>query len=559
MANYYGYKDRTDPNKSLINWSGITKEITDGLYAESKRREEEKFTLDENYIKQLNELNNYSQGLNPSVNQAMLGYVQNYRDYLLENHKMMKQGIISVNDSKIAKQGSLDSFNNINNIVKGVNGKLEQLQKSGGAINDDQMKDLSQLLEFKDQQLLIDPKTGMASLAKRNEDGTVDRNSIVPVGAAYQMFTPYDQKSVNDMVQGEIKGIGQWTEASNAYKSISDLRDNPEYENWETATIETMMADQRTAASLGSSLGLLDSKELVKNNKGGIITYELTPDGKTKVQDALRQAIQVRVDREVKIKESNFPKPPKPPSTSELTAEQVYNESIRLARFDRVAMNKLKGQVINSGTGASPDPRTIGDVDRNGNSLVIYDTEGNVIREYEIDPNNENGSAEQLGLLIRPDGQSVDTQTLFVRGREIGYTGGEIDAAVSGDYVSILETIPMNEDEFVQFLGNQPAWVNSNFKVKTQGAGVNRITIRTKQEEVIGTYKTDDPYQRKMLIAKLKELGLRFPDIRRPTGLRTSAEIAEGVDPNSRPSMRGGQITPEQDNTNSATGGTARQ
>ena len=112
MANYYGYKERTDPTKSLINWSGITKEITDGLYAESKRREEEKFTLDENYIKQLNELNDYSQGLNPSVNQAMLGYVQNYRDYLLENHKMMKQGVISVNDSKIAKQGSLDSFNN---------------------------------------------------------------------------------------------------------------------------------------------------------------------------------------------------------------------------------------------------------------------------------------------------------------------------------------------------------------------------------------------------------------------------------------------------------------
>ena len=543
MANYYGYKERTDPTKSLINWSGITKEITDGLYAESKRREEEKFTLDENYIKQLNELNDYSQGLNPSVNQAMLGYVQNYRDYLLENHKMMKQGVISVNDSKIAKQGSLDSFNNLNNIVKGVNGKLEQLQKSGGAINDDQMKDLSQLLEFKDQQLLIDPKTGMASLAKRNEDGTVDKNSIVPVGAAYQMFTPYDQKSVNDMVLGEIKGIGQWTEASDAYRSISDLRDNPEYKNWETATIETLMSDQRTAASLGSSLGLLDSNELVKKNNGGIITYELTPDGETKVKDALRQAIQVRVDREVKMKESLFAKPPKPPTTNQLSAQEVYNESIRLARFDRFAMDNLQGQVINSGTDANPDPRTIGNVDRNGNSLVIYDTEGNLIRQYNIDPNNENRSAEALALLIRPDAQSSDTQTLFTTGRDMGYTGGEIKESESGDYVSILETIPMDEDEFIRFLGNEPAFQNSNYKVEKPNSTDNKITIRTKQEEYIGTFKTDDPYQRKMLIKQLNELGLDFPDIKRPSGLTTSAERF-----------------PEQDNnTSSVTGGTIRQ
>ena len=539
MANYYGYKERTDPTKSLINWSGITKEITDGLYAESKRREEEKFTLDENYIKQLNELNDYSQGLNPSVNQAMLGYVQNYRDYLLENHKMMKQGVISVNDSKIAKQGSLDSFNNLNNIVKGVNGKLEQLQKSGGAINDDQMKDLSQLLEFKDQQLLIDPKTGMASLAKRNEDGTVDRNSIVPVGAAYQMFTPYDQKSVNDMVSGEIKGIGQWTEASDAYRSISDLRDNPEYGNWETATIETMMSDQRTAASLGSSLGLLDSNELVKKNKGGIITYELTPDGETKVKDALRQAIQVRVDREVKMKESLLPKPP---TTNQLSAKELYNESIRLARFDRFAMDNLQGQVINSGTDANPDPRTIGKVDRNGNSLVIYDTEGNLIRQYNIDPNNENRSAEPLALLVRPDAQSSDTQTLFVTGRDMGYTGGEINESKSGDYVSILETIPMDEDEFIRFLGNEPAFQNSNYKVEKPNSTDNKITIRTKQGDYIASYKTDDPYQRKMLIKQLNELGLDFPDIKRPSGLTTSAERF-----------------PEQDNnTSSVTGGTSR-
>lgn len=539
MATYYGYKEREDPTKSMIDWAGITKDITDGIYAESKRREEEKFTLDENYIKQLNELNEYSQGLNPSVNQAMLGYVQNYRNYLLENHKMMKAGVISVNDSKLAKQGAKDSFNNLNNVVKGVNGKLEELRKFGGALNDDQMNDLAKLMEFKDQQLLIDPKSGMASLARRNEDGTVDKNSIVPVGAAYQMFTPYEQKSVNDMVQGEIKGLGQWTEADSPYKSISDLRNNKDYSGWMDGTLEAMMADQRTTASLGASLNLLESGELVKKNSGGVITYELTTTGKDKVREALKQAIEVRVDREVKMKESLKDKPA---PLNDQKAVQVYNESIRLARFDKDAMEKLKGQVV--------DGKVVGDVDKNGNNLVIYDTEGNLLRQYNINSDNEDRIAESLALLVMPDAQSADTQQLFVRGRELGYSGGEVKVAESSkDYVNILETAPINEDEFVRFLENQPEFKNSNLKIETQGAGIDRVKISTKQDDDLGSYDTDDPLQRKQLFDKLKELGLNFPQVRRPKGLVVSEERFPQPDK-----------TPEQDkNTDPVTGGNARQ
>ena len=301
MATYYGYKERQDPTKSMIDWSGITKEITDGLYAESKRREEEKFTLDQNYIKQLNDLNEYSQGLDPTVNQAMLGYVQNYRDYLMQNHKMMKQGVITVNDSKIAKQGSLDSFNNLNNVIKGVNGKLAELQKAGGELNDDQMKSLAELVQFKNQQLLIDPKTGTASLAKRNEDGTIDKNTIVPVGAAYQMFTPYEQRSINDDIQKPIKGIGEWTTAASYLTSVSDLRDNPEYNTWVDSVVKEMTADKRTLASYGASLGLtISDGDIIKKNNAGSISYELTPEAKGEVEEAIKSAIEVRIGREVK-------------------------------------------------------------------------------------------------------------------------------------------------------------------------------------------------------------------------------------------------------------------
>lgn len=418
MATYYGYQEREDPKKSMIDWAGITKEITDGLYAENKRREEEKFTLEENYIKQLNELNNYSQGLNPSVNQAMLGYVQNYRDYLLQNHKMMKQGIISVNDSKLAKQGAQDSFNNLNNVVKGVNGKLEELQKAGGELNDDQIKDLAALMEFKDQQLLIDPKTGMASLARRNEDGTVDKNSIVPVGVAHQMFTPYEQKSVNDMVQGEIKGLGQWTDASSPYKSISDLRNNKEYKDWMDGTLEGMMSDSRTLASLGASLNLLESGELVKKNNAGVITYELTDTGKDKVREALRQAIEVRVSRDVQMKEAS--------ATSIALSK---DEKEKKSSFNTLAQWITTGDANVGASLVNAADSTVKGIIREGNNIVVVKTDGS--KGVSVKAYDDEGNPLDAEKVLQGIGPEFGLTSDQVKTLAEAYRGKNVAAALT--------------------------------------------------------------------------------------------------------------------------------
>jgi hypothetical protein len=542
MATYYGYQEREDPTKSMIDWAGITKDITDGIYAENKRREEEKFTLDENYIKQLNELNEYSQGLNPSVNQAMLGYIQNYRDYLLQNHKMMKQGIISVNDSKLAKQGAQDSFNNLNNVVKGVNGKLEELQKAGGALNDDQMKDLTQLMEFKDQQLLIDPKTGMASLARRNEDGTVDKNSIVPVGAAYQMFTPYEQKSVNDMVQGEIKGLAQWTEADSPYKSISDLRDNKDYKGWMDGTLEVMMADQRTTASLGASLGLLKSGELVKKNSGGVITYELTDTGRDKVKEALRQAIEVRVDREVKMKESIHQR--QQGTAKARTAEEVYNESYDLSEFNPSTMNKLNGRKISRTVDGKTTTVVLGPALKDGNDLVIVDQNNRPIERITIDPNNPDSARRLIAGYVN-SGDIAATEGLWKQGRSTGYSGDPFEPAESSEFIDKYEIMPSDPKGAVGFLRREPAIANSDvIEVNTSGLFNNGVEIIDKiNKKVIGRYFIgNNPEQKKQFIEKLKEYGIDIGRIPTPPELqnRTKSEGDESTETNKTTSVTGG-------------------
>ena len=52
MATYYSYKDR-DIDKSTIDWSGLTKTISDNLMNEKKRRENLKLEIEEKHQEQM--------------------------------------------------------------------------------------------------------------------------------------------------------------------------------------------------------------------------------------------------------------------------------------------------------------------------------------------------------------------------------------------------------------------------------------------------------------------------------------------------------------------------
>jgi hypothetical protein len=502
MATYYGYKEREDPKKSMIDWSGITKEITDGLYAESKRREEEKFTLDQNYVKQLNDLNEYSQGLDPTVNQAMLGYVQNYRDYLLENHKMMKSGVITVNDSKIAKQGALDSFNNLNNVIKGVNAKLDELQKAGGELNDDQMASLAELVQFKNQQLLIDPRSGTASLAKRNEDGTIDKNTIVPVGAAYQMFTPYEQRNINEDIQKPIKGIGEWTTAASYLTSVSDLRNNPEYKTWVDGVVKEMTADKRTLASYGASLGLtIDGGDIIKKNNAGSISYELTPKARGKVEEAIKSAIEVRIDREVK-KVAPIDRETSGQQTQAKKDTKLYETSMKIANGEVSSFREFAGNdVTTTGPKGTKVTKKLDTPLISNGRMYIRTTDGQIIESISL--NDKKLAGRNIAKYIRgAKGTPDDIALQWEAGEKLSsYQGpGEgVELATESNQIGdILDTISLSQssDKAVQVLKQDPALKALGITFETEGwyqYGQKTVVFKDANGRILEQFSLNSP------------------------------------------------------------------
>ena len=72
MATFYKYKDRDDISKSMIDWSGITKEISDNLMKEKDRRDTLKAKIEEDQLQKLNAVEAYAKGLDPTMNQSMM-------------------------------------------------------------------------------------------------------------------------------------------------------------------------------------------------------------------------------------------------------------------------------------------------------------------------------------------------------------------------------------------------------------------------------------------------------------------------------------------------------
>ena len=332
MATYYKFKEREDPTKSMIDWAGITKTLSDGITAESTRRTDLKGELENDYIAQLNALDEVTQGSNQSFNQAMLGFSHNYKDYLMNNHNMMKRGIISVNDSKMAKQGAKDSFTNLNNVAKNFDAQLQAIIDKGGNANDWLSEQAVNFIDVKNQQLLIDPTTGTASFGRFMEDGkTIDKATITPIGSMGQKFKPFERFDNDQEIADAVKGFSSiYKIADGAYKSVSDIMQKPGVSEAIDKRIEAMIAGGKDISAAVDFLDMkLTNDETLKDNPdyifvenaadGTMFKPKLSEEQTKKLKAALKAQVVMGLGVEITQTE------PRPPTSSELTGTQNKN------------------------------------------------------------------------------------------------------------------------------------------------------------------------------------------------------------------------------------------
>ena len=287
MGTYYGYVNR-DQDKSIIDWAGITKKISDDILTEKNSREARRFELDKTQNEQLRKLDEYTQGIDKTANQAAMEAAQGYRDFLMENHKLMKAGLVSVNDSKIVKENAKSTWGTLNKAFKGHQDAIQAKVDEGGAGNLLLAEKMSSAFDFQNKKIVpsrngeavfvnIDPKTG-----------EMDMETAMPVsGLLNNQQRMWDTIDVQESASKAADAASIYKYSPTSTRSIKDIRENEDFKDWKKNTILAALdTPQRQASVLMDYLGVdPDDIKMVEDSQG-ILQPELT----TKQLDAAKEA-----------------------------------------------------------------------------------------------------------------------------------------------------------------------------------------------------------------------------------------------------------------------------
>lgn len=296
----YGYQER-DLDKSIIDWSGLTKTISDNLVKEANRRKDLKAEIEKTQQEELQALSKYEQGLDPSANAWVMQMAQQSVDFKKQNHKLMKAGLRSVNDSNLVSQNVMDGWSDLNSSLKSYNETYKKFVEKDGKGNQFILQEMADFVDLKNKRMVYDPNTGMPFLADIDSiTGEIDQNSLRPV-RAFNNIQAQEFEVVD--VEAETKALASDTAAVeiaiNSTSSIENARLHPLYTQFRDNAVKSILSsDQKTASVLMDYLNLDPTKD--PNAKSGTVQYQRIKDyddkGLPVIENITREIGQVQME-----------------------------------------------------------------------------------------------------------------------------------------------------------------------------------------------------------------------------------------------------------------------
>jgi hypothetical protein len=271
----YGYQER-DLDKTIIDWSGLTKTISDGLSDEYKRREDLKFQIDKTQAEELKKISEFEQGSDPNANKWAMKQAQQARDFKMMNHRMMKDGLISVNDAKLISQNVMDGWAELNTGLKSYNENFKRIGELGGKGNEFLQGQMAKFADIENKSIWNDPKTGTAYFVDINpETGEVDKSTLKPVRSLNNIQAQsFETINVEEATAKLAKNAQPWELATSSTRSIKDARLNPVYKQWKENSLTSLLSsDQKIASTLMDYLDL-DPTDDMNDDGTQSVTYE---------------------------------------------------------------------------------------------------------------------------------------------------------------------------------------------------------------------------------------------------------------------------------------------
>lgn len=171
MATAYKYVERKAEDN--INWAEVGKNVTNMLQEENRVREEKKAAIDAATREYQKVLNNVPQGENTELNSFALNAAADLQQQMLMQEQLLKSGQMDPRQYTIMRQNLVDGTDQAFGLMESYNqeyskkmAELDQLSQ----IDLDIMANVESFANFTDHKLVINPETGIMSVAKMIDD-----------------------------------------------------------------------------------------------------------------------------------------------------------------------------------------------------------------------------------------------------------------------------------------------------------------------------------------------------------------------------------------------------
>ena len=252
MATAYKYVERQVDDQ--INWAEVTSNLTNTLKEEGRVRQEKKTAIDDASREYAKILNNVPVGENTELNKFALNAASDLQQQMLMQTTLLKSGQLDPRQYTIMRQNLTDGTDQAFSLFQNYNAEYEKKMammdpnlppnERASAMQTWQMSELEGFGNFKNSKLVINPNTGLMSMAKMvpdpnftgdpvNSPMVPDMNNLQSVQALENRLkgtvTQYDVMGAADTYldslgedkRAVITGLGQkYTSAT--IKTISD-------------------------------------------------------------------------------------------------------------------------------------------------------------------------------------------------------------------------------------------------------------------------------------------------------------------------------------------------
>jgi hypothetical protein len=357
MAKTY-FKAQPTAAETQINWAEVGKNFSDMLTEEARVREEKKAAIDEASRQYQQTLNDVEQGQSATANQWWLTAAGEMQQQMLMQDRMLKSGALNPRDYTIMRQNLVDGTDGLINVFGEYNKEFKDRMdrfENGESQDLEQwaMAELENFGNFQNTAVVVNPETGMLSVADLDEDKNIinNPNSIRSVTSLQNLlarrYDKYDLDAATTEFAGSVgtwdtisrtygsefaKGLitktsdpffkeftkdelvslgmseadaGQYEGVLNAYKANEDLFVSDIMSVWSNTS--SILTNSISFAPNGKEYTFTFDKQgraeneilLIKDPQTGQLIAEYTPEQKEAVAQAIRDSLRNKLDREI--------------------------------------------------------------------------------------------------------------------------------------------------------------------------------------------------------------------------------------------------------------------